>query len=243
MKILGANIVSVSKGTKTLKEAVDCALENYLKEYETAFYAIGSVVGPHPFPTMIEDFQSVIGIEARDQFLKETSKLPDNIVACIGGGSNSIGLFSAFLDDDSVNIYGAEPLGKSCKIGENAASLTYGKKGIIHGFKSLVLKDENGEIAPAYSIASGLDYPAVGPKHCYLKDIKRVNYETVLDKEALEAFFELSRLEGIIPALESAHAVALGIRIAKEKQNETILINVSGRGDKDVAFVMEQIQI
>lgn len=239
MRILGANIIPVSEGTKTLKEAVDKALSAYEKEYKTALYAIGSVVGPHPFPTMIEDFQSVIGKEAREQVLEMTNKLPNKIVACVGGGSNSIGLFSAFLNDKSVEIYGAEPLGKGHKLGENAASLNYGKKGIIHGFKSLVLQDENGKIAPAYSIASGLDYPAVGPKHCYLKSIGRANYELVSDKEALDAFYELSKSEGIIPALESAHAVALGLRLAKDTKDEIILINISGRGDKDIDFVMD----
>ena len=240
MRILGANIIPVSEGTKTLKEAVDKALEAYTKEYETALYAIGSVVGPHPFPTMIEDFQSVIGKEAKEQILEMTGKLPNHIVACVGGGSNSIGLFSAFLNDESVKIHGAEPLGKGHKLGENAASLTYGKKGIIHGFKSLILQDEEGNIAPAYSIASGLDYPSVGPKHCYLKEIKRATYELINDIEAVDAFYELSKEEGIIPALESSHAVALGIKIAKEaKSNEIIVINISGRGDKDIEFIMK----
>lgn len=240
MRILGANIIPVSEGTKTLKEAVDKALEAYTKEYETALYAIGSVVGPHPFPTMIEDFQSVIGKEAKEQIIEMTGKLPNHIVACVGGGSNSIGLFSAFLNDESVKIHGAEPLGKGHKLGENAASLTYGKKGIIHGFKSLILQDEEGNIAPAYSIASGLDYPSVGPKHCYLKEIKRATYELINDIEAVDAFYELSKEEGIIPALESSHAVALGIKIAKEaKSNEIIVINISGRGDKDIEFIMK----
>ena len=239
MRILGANIIPVKSGTRTLKEAVDEAFIAYTKEYETAIYAIGSVVGPHPFPMMVEHFQSIIGKEARKQMLDMTGSLPDHIVACVGGGSNSIGLFSGFLDDESVKIYGAEPLGKGEKLGENAASLTYGKKGILHGFKCLLLQDEEGNIANAYSVASGLDYPGVGPKHCYLKEIGRVSYETITDLEAINAFYELSRLEGIIPALESSHAIALGLKLAEINKGEKILINLSGRGDKDIEFVME----
>ncbi len=239
MKILGANVISVKKGTMTLKEAVDEAFIAYSNEYETAIYAIGSAVGPHPFPMMVEHFQSVIGREAREQMLDLTGTLPDHIVACVGGGSNAIGLFSGFLDDESVKIYGAEPLGKGEKLGDNAASITYGKKGILHGFKCLLLQDENGDIANAYSVASGLDYPGVGPKHCYLHDIGRVNYETINDIEAVSAFYELSRMEGIIPALESSHAVALGLKLAETYKGEKILINLSGRGDKDIEFVMK----
>lgn len=240
MKILGANIISVSKGTKTLKEAVDEALSAYIKEYETAFYAIGSAVGPHPYPAMIEYFQSVIGREARKQFLEQTGKLPECIVACVGGGSNAIGLFSGFLEDKDVKIFGAEPLGRGENSGDNAASMTFGQDGIIHGFKCKLLQDSNGEAANAYSVASGLDYPGVGPKHCYLNEIGRVVYDTVDDNEAIEAFYELSKTEGIIPALESSHAVAYGIRLAKEQKYSTILINLSGRGDKDIRFVLEK---
>ena len=238
MKILGANIIPAKTGTKTLKEAVDEAFQAYMNEYETTMYAIGSAVGPHPFPMIIEYFQSVIGREARQQFLEQANCLPDSIVACVGGGSNAIGLFSGFLNDDSVKIYGVEPLGKSEKIGENAASITFGQKGIIHGFNSLVLKDEKGEIANAYSIASGLDYPAVGPKHCYLKEIGRANYEVVTDNEAVDAFYELSRLEGIIPALESSHAIAYALKLAQKEPKSKILVNLSGRGDKDIDFVL-----
>lgn len=240
MRILGANIIPVTDGTKTLKEAVDEAFEAYSKEFETALYAMGSTVGPHPYPTMVEDFQSVIGREVKEQIKLMTGKMPNHLVACIGGGSNAIGLFSEFLDDLNVKIHGAEPLGKGHKLGENAASLTYGKKGIIHGFKSLILQDDKGNIAPAYSIASGLDYPAVGPKHCFLKETKRASYELISDIEAVSAFYELSKEEGIIPALESSHAVALGIKIAKEaSKDEIIVINISGRGDKDIDFVMK----
>ena len=238
MKILGANIISVESGTKTLKEAVDEAIIAYSKEYETAMYAIGSAVGPHPFPMIIEHFQSVIGREAREQFLEQAETLPNHVVACVGGGSNAIGIFSGFLNDDCVNLYGVEPLGKGVKLGENAASITYGKEGILHGFKCLLLQDENGNPANAYSVASGLDYPGVGPKHCYLNEIGRVKYDVINDNEAIDAFYELSRLEGIIPALESSHAVAYALKLAKEKQGEKFLVNLSGRGDKDIEFVL-----
>lgn len=239
MRILGANVVCVTTGKKSLKEAVDEAFSAYLKEYDTAIYAIGSVVGPHPYPMIVEHFQSIIGKEARKQFIEQTNMLPDSIIACVGGGSNSIGLFNAFLEDEQVKIYGVEPLGKGSSLGENAASLTYGKDGIIHGFKCKLLQDENGIVANAYSIASGLDYPGVGPKHCYLQEIGRANYVTISDSEAINAFFELSRLEGIIPALESSHAIAYAIKCAQNNPNEKILVNLSGRGDKDVDFIMD----
>lgn len=239
MKILGANVIPVYSGQKTLKEAVDAAFEAYQKEYKTALYTIGSVVGPHPFPTIVEYFQSVIGKESREQFLKMTGTLPDCVIACVGGGSNSIGMFDGFIEDKEVKIYGVEPLGKGEKIGENAASLTFGREGILHGFKCLLLQNDDNTVADAYSVASGLDYPGVGPKHCYLKDIGRVEYKTINDKEAIDAFYELSRTEGIIPALESSHAIAYGLKIAKENQGKKILISLSGRGDKDIEFVLE----
>ena len=238
MKILGANIISVESGTKTLKEAVDEAFSAYSKEYKNAMYAIGSAVGPHPFPTIIEYFQSVIGKEAKSQFFEQTQTLPDCVVACVGGGSNAIGIFSGFLDEMSVKLFGVEPLGKGEKVGQNAASITYGKEGIIHGFKCLVLKDENDNAANAYSIASGLDYPGVGPKHCYLNEIGRVKYDVINDAEAVDAFYELSQTEGIIPALESSHAVAYALKLAKKYPDKKILINLSGRGDKDIEFVL-----
>ena len=238
MKILGANIIAVKSGQKTLKEAVDEAFIAYKKEYKTALYAIGSVVGPHPFPMIVEYFQSVVGKEARKQFLELVNTLPDYVVACVGGGSNSIGIFDGFIDDINPKLIGVEPLGKGEKLGQNAASLTYGKDGIIHGFKCKLLQDEKGNIKDAYSIASGLDYPGVGPKHCYLNDIKRAQYKTIDDKEALSAFFELSKAEGIIPALESSHAIAYAIELAKENKNKKILVNLSGRGDKDIEFVL-----
>ena len=238
MKILGANVVSVKSGQRTLKEAVDEAFIAYLKEYKTAMYAIGSVVGPHPFPFIVAYFQSVIGREARLQILELQDKLPDYVVACVGGGSNAMGIFSGFVDDKDVKLVGVEPLGRGSKIGDNAASITFGKEMIEHGFKSLFLQ-ENGKVANAYSVASGLDYPGVGPQHAFLKSIGRAEYEYATDKEAVDAFYELSKMEGIIPALESSHAVAYGLKLAKTlKPEQSILINVSGRGDKDIDFVL-----
>ena len=238
MKVLGANVISVKSGTKTLKDAVDAAFEAYSREYETAIYAIGSVVGPHPFPMIVEYFQSIIGREARAQFLELTGTKPDCVVACVGGGSNALGIFNGFLEDEQVKLFGVEPLGKGKNIGKNAASITYGKEGILHGFKCLLLQDESGNVANAYSIASGLDYPGVGPKHCYLNEIGRVYYDVISDDEAIEAFFELSKLEGIIPALESSHAIAYAKKLAKTKKQKRILVNLSGRGDKDVEYVL-----
>jgi len=239
MKLLGAKVVPVSHGLKTLKEAVDSAFEAYLKDYKNAIYCIGSVVGPHPFPLMVRDFQMIVGIEAREQFMEMTGYLPDTVVASVGGGSNSIGLFSAFLNDP-VEIYGVEPMGTGTALGQHAASITFGEIGIMHGFKSLMLKDNNGEPAPVYSVASGLDYPSVGPEHAFLHSIGRIKYDSILDDEAIDAFFMLSRLEGIIPAVESAHAVAYAIKLAqKEKKPGFILVGLSGRGDKDMDYILE----
>ena len=238
MKILGAKVVSVKSGQKTLKEAVDEAFIAYMKEYKTAMYAIGSVVGPHPFPFIVSYFQSVIGREARLQILELQNKLPDYVVACVGGGSNAMGIFSGFVDDNDVKLIGVEPMGRGEKIGDNAASVTFGKEMVEHGFKSLFLQ-ENGKVSNCYSIASGLDYPGVGPQHCFLKSIGRAQYEYATDKEAVDAFYELSKMEGIIPALESSHAVAYGLKLAKTlKPEQSILINVSGRGDKDIEYVI-----
>ncbi len=242
MKILGCKLVPVTRGTRTLKDAVDSAFEEYLSDPVNYFYAIGSVVGPHPFPKMVRDFQSIVGREAREQFLSRQGKLPDIVTACVGGGSNAIGLFTAFLDDEDVKLVGVEPAGKGLDTGQHAATLTLGSKGAIHGFECYNLQDGEGNPLPVYSIASGLDYPGVGPQHCYLKDIKRVQYETADDKECLDAFMIMSRLEGIIPALESAHAIAYAMRTAATMSNDqTILINLSGRGDKDADFVAEEL--
>jgi tryptophan synthase beta chain len=240
MYILGAKVIPATHGRRTLKEAVDSAFEAYLKDPVTQFYAIGSVVGPHPFPGMVRDFQSIVGVEAKEQFIQMTGKLPDNLVACVGGGSNALGLFTAFMDDEDVAMHGVEPAGRDLDIpGEHAATMTKGTPGVMHGFKSYMLQDEKGEPQDVYSVASGLDYPSVGPQHAYLKDIGRVNYVSISDKETIDAFFELSREEGIIPAIESAHAVAYAIKLAQEPNIGTILVNLSGRGDKDIDFVVE----
>ncbi len=242
MKILGANVIEVTDGLQTLKEAVDAAFAAYANEYKDAIYCIGSVLGPHPFPMMVRDFQSVVGIEAREQFLSMTGELPDAVVACVGGGSNAMGIFSGFLNDP-VDIYGIEPLGRGEKLGDHAASLKYGTEGIMHGFNSIMLKDENGEPAPVYSVASGLDYPSSGPEHAFLHDLGRVKYDVINDEETIDAFFRLSRMEGIIPAIESAHAVAYGIKLAKTMKKGSVLINLSGRGDKDMDYIIEHYGI
>ena len=242
MKILGANVIEVTEGLATLKEAVDAAFAAYSREYKDCIYCIGSVVGPHPFPMMVRDFQSVVGIEAREQFVEMTGELPDAVVACVGGGSNSMGMFSGFLNDP-VEIYGVEPLGRGSKLGDHAASLQYGTEGIMHGFNSVMLKDENGDPAPVYSVASGLDYPSSGPEHAFLRDVGRVKYDVADDEEAVDAFFKLSRLEGIIPAIESSHAVAYAMKLAKKMGKGSILICLSGRGDKDMDYIIEKYGI
>ena len=242
MKILGANVVEVTEGQQTLKEAVDAAFAAYAREYKDCIYCIGSVVGPHPFPMMVRDFQHVVGEEAREQFLDMTGHLPDAIVACVGGGSNAAGFFSGFLNDP-VDIYGIEPLGRGTNLGDHAASLQYGTEGIMHGFNSVMLKDENGDPAPVYSVASGLDYPSSGPEHAFLRDCGRVKYDVINDDETIDAFYELARLEGIIPAIESAHAVAYGIKLAKKLGKGSVLINLSGRGDKDMDYIIEKYGI
>ncbi|MDD3929955.1 MAG: tryptophan synthase subunit beta [Sphaerochaeta sp.] len=240
MKILGATVVPVGRGTKTLKDAVDAAFEAYLADPVTQIYCIGSVVGPHPFPMMVRDFQSVVGIEARKQIQEMTGRLPDSVVACVGGGSNAMGIFSAFLEDKQVALYGVEPAGKGLDTPDHAATITKGSVGILHGFRSLLLQDKSGEPLPVYSIASGLDYPGVGPQHSYLHSIGRVHYDSATDREAVEAFYGLSRMEGIIPALESSHAVAHAIKMAQQLGKDVnILVNLSGRGDKDIDYVME----
>ena len=239
MKVLGANVVSVTRGQKTLKEAVDAAFEDYLENYKDTIYCIGSAVGPHPFPMMVRDFQFVVGEEARQQFLEMMGHFPDVVTACVGGGSNSIGMFLPFINDP-VEIVGVEPMGRGEKVGDNAASMTYGSEGVMHGFNSIMLKDDKGEAAPVYSIASGLDYPSVGPEHAFLRECGRVKYEVASDKEAVNAFFKLSRYEGIIPALESSHALAYAMRRAKEMDHGAILVNLSGRGDKDLDYVIEK---
>ncbi len=239
MKLLGATVVPVGFGGRSLKEAVDSAFQSYIGQADTALFAIGSVVGPHPFPMMVRDFQHIVGIEAREQFLDMNGQLPDMVAACVGGGSNAMGLFAGFIDDEDVALFGVEPLGTSSKLGDHAATITYGEDGDIHGFRTMVLKDENGEPAPVHTVASGLDYPGVGPEHAHLYRIGKASYTACDDKEALNAFFALSRHEGIIPALESAHAVAFAMREAPKNPGKSILINLSGRGDKDIDYVTE----
>lgn len=238
MKLLGATVVPVGFGGRSLKEAVDSAFQAYVPQADHALFAIGSVVGPHPFPMMVRNFQHIVGIEAREQFLDMTGELPDIVAACVGGGSNAMGLFAGFIEDD-VALYGVEPMGTSSKLGDHAATISFGEDGDIHGFRTMVLKDENGDPAPVHTVASGLDYPGVGPEHAHLYRTGKANYTSANDKEALKAFFDLSRHEGIIPALESAHAVAFATREAPKNPGKSILINLSGRGDKDIDYVTE----
>lgn len=239
MKLLGAKIIQVDKGSCSLKEASESAMESYSKQLDTSIYCIGSVVGPHPFPTIVKDFQSVIGKEVKQQLKVLENKKPDYIVACVGGGSNAMGIFNEFLRDTQVNLIGVEALGRGELVGQNSATIRFGVTDIFDGYKTKVIKDKFGNVAEAYSIASGLDYPGVGPQHAYLSQIKRAKYVTVDDNECLTAFYTLSKLEGIIPALESAHAVAYGLKLAKSLDKEKIIvINLSGRGDKDVDYVL-----
>ena len=245
MKILGAKLVPVSAGAGTLKEAVDSAFAAYLEQIDSSIFAIGSVVGPAPYPEMVAYFQSIVGHEAREQFQREQGGLPDEVIACVGGGSNAIGLFNAFMDDPSVALVGVEPAGEGLdKPGRHAATMTKGKFGNIQGFNCYYLQNEDGTPSAVHSIASGLDYPGVGPQHCHLKDIGRGRYETATDAECLNAFLALSREEGIIPALESAHAVAYALRRAAELDgSKRLLVNLSGRGDKDIDFVLGKLDL
>ncbi len=242
MELLGATVRTVSEGTATLKDAVDAALLDYMQHSADTFYLLGSAVGPHPYPLMVREFQSVIGQEARAQMLELTGRLPDYLVACVGGGSNAIGLFAPFYADQGVRIVGVEPGGKGLQSGQHAASLSAGSPGVIHGFRCYTLQDEQGQPLPVHSIAAGLDYPGVGPEHSFYRDSGRAEYVAVTDQSALAAFQTLSRLEGIIPALESAHAVAYAMELAPRLSPEqTIVVNLSGRGDKDVQQVAEMI--
>ncbi len=243
MELLGAKVVTVTTGTATLKDAVDVALNDFAQNAEDTYYLLGSAVGPHPYPTMVREFQSIIGTEARRQILEAEGRLPDYLVACVGGGSNAIGLFHPFFNDKDVKIIGVEPAGKGLDTDDHAASLTKGSIGIIHGFKCYNIQDENGEPLPVYSIAAGLDYPGVGPEHCHYRDSGRAEYVSVTDKESIIALLELSRVEGIIPAIESAHAIAYGSKLAASlPKDKIIIINLSGRGDKDVAHVKEMLE-
>ena len=239
MQLLGAEVVSVTTGMKTLKDAVDVALEDYMNNYNNTFYLLGSAVGPHPYPIMVREFQSIIGKEAREQILEVENRLPDYVVAAVGGGSNAIGIFHPFIADKEVKIVGVEPAGKGLDTNEHAASISKGSIGLIHGYRAYVLKDEQGEILPVHSVAAGLDYPGVGPEHSYYHQTGRGEYVGINDDEALKAFFTLSKLEGIIPAIESSHAVAYAIKLAKNlDKDKIIIVNLSGRGDKDIDQVI-----
>jgi tryptophan synthase beta chain len=235
MKLLGATVVPVTSGSKTLKDALNEALRDWVTNVDNTFYIIGTVAGPHPYPMMVRDFNAVVGREARAQMLEQFGRLPDALVACVGGGSNAIGLFHAFLNDANVAIHGAEAAGEGIETGHHAASLAAGRPGVLHGNRTYVLCDDNGQITETHSISAGLDYPGVGPEHAFLKDSGRATYAGVTDDEALAAFHELARCEGILAALESSHAVAYGVKLARElPKDKLILVNLSGRGDKDV---------
>eukprot|EP00550_Attheya_septentrionalis_P008407 CAMPEP_0198282230 /NCGR_PEP_ID=MMETSP1449-20131203/2071_1 /TAXON_ID=420275 /ORGANISM="Attheya septentrionalis, Strain CCMP2084" /LENGTH=429 /DNA_ID=CAMNT_0043978395 /DNA_START=78 /DNA_END=1364 /DNA_ORIENTATION=- len=243
MQVLGATVVPATLGGRSLKEAVDSAFGAFMADPETMFFAIGSTVGPHPFPMMVRDFQAVVGYEAKEQFQELVGCKPDMLLACVGGGCNSLGLFTAFLDDEDVQCVGVEPAGRGLDKGEgnHSATITLGKPGILHGMKCLTLtNDTTGEPAAVHSCASGLDYPGVGPQHSYMSESARVKYETATDAEVIDAFFELSRMEGIIPALESAHGLAYAMKIAKDMpKDKRLLVNMSGRGDKDLDYVCD----
>lgn len=242
MELLGAKVIPVKTGTRTLKDAVDEALKDLIANHETTYYMLGSAVGPDPYPEMVKHFQSIIGNEAKEQIIDLEGRLPDYLVACVGGGSNAIGLFAPFYDDKDVKMIGVEPAGKGLDTPYHAASITLGNPGIIHGFRCHVLQDDQGEPLPVYSIAAGLDYPGVGPEHSFYKDSGRAEYVTVTDKEAIEAFLKLSKVEAIIPAIESSHAISYGMKLASElDEDKIIIVNLSGRGDKDVAEIAKII--
>ncbi len=240
MKLLGANVVPVTSGSRTLKDAMNEAMRDWVTNVDDTFYIIGTVAGPHPYPMLVRDFQSVIGREAREQSLKQAGKLPDALVACVGGGSNAIGLFHPFLEDQEVAMYGVEAAGDGIETGRHAAPLTAGRPGVLHGNRTYLMEDDNGQIIETHSVSAGLDYPGVGPEHSWLKDIGRVNYVSADDNEALAAFRELTRIEGIMPALESAHALAHARKLAPRMDaDQDIIVNLSGRGDKDILTVAE----
>ncbi len=244
MKLLGAEVVPVETGSSTLKDAMNGALRDWVAHVDDTFYVIGTVAGPHPYPKMVRDFQSVIGNEAREQIMKAEGRLPDSLVACIGGGSNAMGLFHPFLDDDGIDIIGVEAAGGGIETGRHAASLAAGKPGVLHGNRTYLLQDDDGQIAEAHSISAGLDYPGIGPEHAWLNDMGRVNYVSVTDAEALDAFQLCSRLEGIIPALEPSHALAYVLKIAPDLPSDHILVmNMCGRGDKDVFSVADALGV
>ena len=240
MKLLGAKVVAVTSGSQTLKDALNEALRDWVTNIDNTYYIIGTVAGPHPYPAMVRDFQTIIGRESREQMMAKTGRLPDALVACVGGGSNAIGLFHPFIEDETVSIYGVEAAGLGVETGQHSAPLNAGKPGVLHGNRTYLMADENGEIIETHSISAGLDYPGVGPEHAWLKDIGRAEYVSIKDDEALAAFHQLTRVEGIIPALESSHAVAYATKLAKTmSKDQTILVCLSGRGDKDIFTIAE----
>ncbi|GAA5121281.1 tryptophan synthase subunit beta [Alloalcanivorax gelatiniphagus] len=240
MKLLGAEVIPVTSGSRTLKDAMNEAMRDWVTNVDDTFYIIGTVAGPHPYPMLVRDFQSVIGREAREQSLKQAGKLPDALVACVGGGSNAIGLFHPFLNDESVAMYGVEAAGDGVATGRHAAPLSDGRPGVLHGNRTYLMEDDNGQIIETHSVSAGLDYPGVGPEHAWLKDLGRVSYVAADDQEALAAFRELTRVEGIMPALESAHALAYARKLAPTMgKDQDIIVNLSGRGDKDILTVAE----
>jgi tryptophan synthase beta chain len=240
MKLLGAEVHAVTSGTRTLKDAMNDAMRDWVSNVDDTFYIIGTVAGPHPYPLLVRDFQSVIGRETREQSLRQAGKLPDALVACVGGGSNAIGMFYPFLTDETVEMYGVEAGGKGIETGRHAAPLSAGRPGVLHGNRTYLMEDENGQISGTHSISAGLDYPGVGPEHSWLKDLGRAHYVSVTDDEAMEGFRQLTRIEGIMPALETAHAVSYAMKLAKTMdKDKMIVINVSGRGDKDIQTVAE----
>jgi len=243
MKLMGARVVPVSSGSQTLKDAMNEAMRDWVTNVRTTYYVIGSVAGPHPYPKLVREFQKVIGVEARQQFLDRVGRLPDYLIACVGGGSNAMGLFHPFFEDSSVQFIGVEAAGRGLNTGQHAASLCAGRVGVLHGSRSYLLQNAEGQIALAHSISAGLDYPGVGPEHCFYKDTGRAVYVSITDQEALDAFTALSRLEGLIPALESAHAVAHAMKLAPTLSPDThILVNLSGRGDKDVEAASKYLE-
>jgi len=246
MKLLGADVVPVTSGSRTLKDAMNEAMRDWVTNVDDTFYIIGTVAGPHPYPMLVRDFQAIIGREAREQSLKQADRLPDALVACVGGGSNAIGLFHPFLNDESVSMYGVEAGGDGVETGRHAAPLAAGRPGVLHGNRTYLMESDDGQIIETHSVSAGLDYPGVGPEHAWLKDIGRVNYVSVTDTEALDAFRELTRVEGIMPALESAHALAYAAKLAREMPSDKmIVVNLSGRGDKDIHTVasLDKIEI
>jgi tryptophan synthase beta chain len=241
MKLLGATVVPVESGSKTLKDALNEAMRDWVTNVDRTFYIIGTVAGPHPYPMMVRDFQTVIGIEARGQMQELTGRLPDAVLACVGGGSNAIGIFHPFISDENVRLIGVEAAGHGLESGKHAATLCAGRPGVLHGNRTYLLQDENGQIVETHSISAGLDYPGVGPEHAWLKESGRAEYVAITDEEALQAFHDLCRLEGIIPALESAHALAYAAKIApRMRKDQSLLVNLSGRGDKDMHTVAEK---